>query len=430
MRNPSFLRGIMAQAIKQRSLGQNTLWSLAGHVINGGGRMLLFILAARYFEPEQTGVFFWTLAVATPVVYFFNLELRLSYVTDTSGKYHAGDMLAMRIVSNIAAMSVLSIIAIILAIKDSSLSAALLLMCGLTRGTECFADSFIGVMQKREKMQQAAFSYIMRTAVIISLVITAGLNKWPIWCIPLIWITAVLLINRSYETRVANKLADIKINFNKGILFQIFRESLPLGAFMAIATLNTESGKYFIKAYLTNSDIAYYTIAITIINGTMMTQNGINQGVLRRMSIYHHIDRKQFNTLLLRVLLVATIIMSSVILLFWTSGKQLLSTFIRPEYAENLYDKGPVLMIMLTGGLLIIWAMVTGDAVVACREFNGRMRSMVASLVTNLILCYYLTAVKGMGLSGIAWAFTGSAAVNLAVNIYYLLKVRQQIPEG
>ena len=416
----------MTEGKNKQSLGRNTLWSLAGHTANGGGRMLLFVLAARFFPPEETGVFFWSLAVATPLIYFFNLELRLSYVTDSRGKYSAGDMLGMRIVGNSVAMLLLAGFAAILAHTDGNLTALLLILCGLTRGVECFADSFIGVMQKKEKMHQAAISFMLRTLIVLIMIVIAGYYHWPIWSIPLIWTLAVLVVNRSYELPIARSLADMTIHFDRQRLWQIFRDSLPLGAFMAIATLNTESGKYFIRHYLSNADVAYYSIAITIINGTMMTQNGINQGVLRRLSIYYHVDRCQFMILLYHILATATIIMLAVIGLFWGFGREILSGLIRPEYSENLFDKGPILMIMLWGGLLIIWAMVIGDAVVACREFTGRMTSMVVSLVINLFLCYYLIAVKEMQLAGVAWAFTGSAAANLVVNIYYLVKLMRK----
>ncbi len=415
----------MNNGTNKQSLGKNTLWSLSGHMINGAGRMLLFVLAARFFPPEQTGIFFWSLAVVTPLIYFFNLELRLSYVTDSSGKFSAGDMIGMRLLGNTIAMILITCFALFMGHKAGTLTATLLILCGLTRTTEAIADSFIGVIQKKEKMRQAAISFICRTSIIIVLTILAGYNQWPIWTIPLIWIIAVALVNRCYEAAIARDLADIRVRFDKSRLKQIFRESLPLGTFMAVATLNTEAGKYFIKHYLSNADVAYYSIAITIINGTMMTQNGINQGVLRRLSIFYHVDKKQFLGLFYKVLSGATIIMTSVIWLFWGFGREIIATLVRPEYSQNLFDKGPVLMIMLGGGLLIIWAMVIGDAVVACREFTGRMTSMLVSLVTNLFLCYYLVAVKDMQLTGIAWAFTCSAAANLIVNLYYLVKLME-----
>ncbi|MBN2841689.1 MAG: oligosaccharide flippase family protein [Sedimentisphaerales bacterium] len=397
-----------------------------GHITNGGGRLLLFLLAARFFPADQAGLFFWALAVVTPVVYFLNLELRLSYVTDIHDRNTPGDSLALRITGNIAACAFIVPFAIYIARYDNTLAALLLILCSLTRMTECFADSFIGIMQKKEKMHHAALSYILRTTIIIFLTVIAGLHNWPIWSIPIIWTGTIVVVNLYYERNISSKLADIKIRFKSSILRQLFSESLPLGTFMAIATLTSEAGKYFIKHYLSNAEVAYYSIAITIINGVMMTQNGINQGVLRRLSLYNSTDPDSFRKLLSLMLLISTGIMLSVITIFTLIGREILSWLIKPEYAVYLYDKGPVLLIMLAGGLLMIWAMVIGDAIVACREFTGRMTSMAASLVINVFLCYYLVAVKSMQLSGIAWAFTGSAVVNLAVNIFYLTRVRRK----
>ncbi len=416
----------MSDNLKTNSLRSNTLWSLLGHITNGGGRLLLFLLAARFFPADQAGLFFWALAVVTPVVYFFNMELRLSYVTDILDKNSPGDSLALRIIGNIAALAFITPFAIYIAKYDNKLSALLLLLCSITRMTECYADSFIGIMQKKEKMHHAAISYLLRTSTIICLVVIAGLRNWPIWSIPIIWTATIAMVNLYYERKISINLADIKIRFNTSVLRRLFSESLPLGTFMAIATLTSESGKYFIKHYLSNAEVAYYSIAITIINGVMMTQNGINQGVLRRLSLYNSTDPDSFRKLLSIMLLISTGIMLSVITIFTLIGREILSWLIKPEYVVYLYDKGPVLQIMLGGGMLMIWAMVIGDAIVACREFKGRMASMAASLVLNVVLCYYLVAVNGMQLSGIAWAFTGSAVVNLAVNIFYLIRIRRK----
>ena len=413
----------MPEDTARKSLSRNTLWSLIGHITNGTGRLLLFLLAAKYFDPTQMGIFSWSLAVVTPIIYLFNLELRLSYVTDTAERYSAGDMVAMRLIGNGIALGIIAIIAAFMARYDSGLTALLLILCGLTRGTECFADSYIGILQKNEKMRQAAISYICRTAIVISAVLVVGSYKWPIWTIPLIWTGAVIILNRGYESATVRKIVPIELRFDKKQLRRIFIESVPLGIFMAIASLNAETGKYFIKNALGNSYVAYYTIAIIIVNGCMMTQNGINQGVLQRLSQYYQSNRPKFLKLLAKLLLLSTIFMLAIITIFYLFGRSIIATISQEDYAAALYDNAPVMLIMLLGGLLIVWAMVIGDAVVACREFAGRMTSMMVSLVINFTLCYYLTIIKQMGLTGVAWSFFGSAVANLVVNFIYLVKL-------
>ena len=413
----------MPENITRKSLSTNTLWSLIGHITNGAGRLLLFLLAAKYFDPTQMGVFSWSLAVVTPIVYLFNLELRLSYVTDTDERYTAGDMIAMRMIGNTISICIIAIIAAFMANIDSSLTAILLILCGLTRGTECFADSYIGILQKNEKMWQAAISYICRTIVILASVLIAGLYSWPIWTIPLIWTAAVIILNRGYESAVVKKAAPVNVRFDIKQLKKLFIESAPLGMFMAIASLNSETGKYFIRYAQGDSSVAYFTIAIIIVNGCMMTQNGINQGVLQRLSQYYQNNRAKFLTLLGKMLTLSTVFMLSVLLIFHFCGRTIIAKISQEDYAAALFDNSPIMMIMLVSGMLIVWAMVIGDAVVACREFAGRMTSMLVSLVINFSLCYYLTIVKKMGMPGIAWAFFGSAVANLLVNMLYLAKL-------
>ena len=413
----------MTQDTGRKSLSRNTLWSLIGHIINGTGRMLLFVLAAKYFNAHDVGVFCWCLAVVTPIVYLFNLELRLSYVTDTHERFSAGDMLAMRLIGNTISLIIICVIAAFMAKVDSRLTAMLLILCGLTRGTECFADSYIGILQKNEKMRQAAVSYICRTVIILSFAILAGIYKWPIWTIPLIWTAAVIILNRSYESRVANNIIPLAFRFDTQKLKLLFRESLPLGIFMAIASLNTETGKYFVRYEAGTSEVAYYSIAVIIVNGCMMTQNGINQGVLYRLSQHYQNSKTAYLKLLAKILTLSTAFMLSVILIFHFYGREIVGFISQENYVKSLFDDAPIMLIMLLAGLLIVWAMVIGDAVVACREFAGRMTSMLVSLVINFSLCYYLTIVKKMGMPGVAWAFLGSAAANLLVNIYYIVKL-------
>ncbi len=413
----------MPEHTARKSLSRNTLWSLIGHIINGVGRMLLFVLAAKYFSEHDMGIFSWSLAVVTPIVYLFNLELRLSFVTDTSNRYSAGDMVVMRLIGNTFAIAIISAIAAYMAKYDSALTALLLILCGLTRGTECFADSYIGFLQKNEKMRQAAISYMCRTGLVLGAAMFAGLFGWPIWSIPIIWTTAVIILNRFYEANAVRHIAPISIKFDYHKLKTLFWESLPLGIFMAIASLNTETGKYFIKHELGSSSVAHYTIAVIIVNGCMMTQNGINQGVLYRLSQYYQNNRQQFLKMLGKLLFLSTIFMLFILFVFYQFGQTIIAKISQESYASALFGDSPIMMIMLFGGMLIVWAMVIGDAVVACREFAGRMTSMLVSLVINFTLCYYLTIIKKMGLLGIAWAFWGSAAANLAVNIVYLVKL-------
>jgi O-antigen/teichoic acid export membrane protein len=391
-----------------RSLPHNTAWAATGNVFFAGGRFLVLVLLWKFLPSVQVGQALLALAIVTPLSFFLNLGFRLVIVTDTNNRFAPGYCLTTRLCSNLVLGLVLVSLCGIQYDNWDVEKMAVILLAGAVRAVESWADIYLAVLQKHERMKNVSISQILKVSlVLICAAAFAPLTQKAIW-IFLGWAIAVLVISLFYDRPRAGRFESVSLRWDKHISSQLIRLGFPLGVFITITSFNERVCLYFIEHDFGDQYVAYFSTFLAFIAGLSAVQNGVNQAVLPRLSHYYQQSRKDFIKLLGQVLLGSWAVMGCFLLGVWWHGELILRIVAKSEYAQY----ADVFVVVAAGGCLLFTGMILGDAVVACRRFRSRTLAVALGFIVNILICWFY--IPTYDLSAAAWAMVVSSALTSA----------------
>ena len=402
-------KNIANTAVKKVKLSVNTAWAVLGNLAYVGGRIVIVVLLTRQFASVEVGRILYALAVVTPLSYLINMELRPVFVTDTHNHIKPGHCLASRLVSNTILMAVLLVLCTVQWTDWNWEKCIIILSAGAVRGSESWADVYLGVFQKCERMRLWAVSQISKTVLVLLWVVfmpfwTDNIN----WMLAG-WLAATLLVILLYDRVYAGRLVGVKLRWELTIVKRLICLGFPLGVFVTLAILNQQVAQYFIEHELSYSAVAYYGVFMMYVSGMTTVQNGVNQAILPRLAQYFGKNKRQFLKLLGVVLGASVLVMLVGLIVVGWQGRAILRILNGEEYAEY----APLFFMMICAGCLLLVGMILGDAIIACHRFKSRMVAVGLGLAVNVIVCWRY--VGDYGLKGAVWAAVLSAMVTTLV---------------
>jgi len=397
------------QSRASRSLSGNAAWAVAGNLVYVAGRFLIVVLLTKCFSSDQVGRILYAMAVATPISFLFNMEMRSVYVTDVSERIRPGHGLAIRFGSNLLFFLCLMMLCFWQGSQWGSHKIAYVFLIGGIRAAESFSDAYLGVFQKRERMKYWAVSQSLRTGAVLVCALLVARQGMDIGWFPAGWLVVTLLVLFLYDRPRAGRLQEVGIHWDRAGVERLLRGAFPLGVFVCLSSLNTWVAPYFIAPVLGDAAVAYFAVLMNYVTGAASIQNGINQAILSRLAIYFERDRKAFAVLVLRILGLCWLAMAILFLIIHWRGEWILNVFHKTEYASQ---SGLFSLVIFAGGI-ILTGMIVGDAAVACRRYKCRLLAVVLGVVVNAIVCYEL--LPRYGLRGAAWGAVASSSVIVVV---------------
>lgn len=391
--------------MSNRSLPHNTAWAVGGNLCFAAGRFLIFVLLWKFLPSEQVGRAILALAIVTPLSFFLNMGLRLVLVTDTENRFQPGHCLAIRIASTLILAVALLVICSMQTDRWSVEKMAVILMAGFVRSVENWADIYLAVLQKHERMKYVAISQILKVSMVLACAaVLAPLTEKAVWIL-LGWAVVVLAVGWRYDRPHAEKYESVKLAWDKQVSTELIRLGLPLGIFITITSFNERVSLYFIEHGFNDRYVAYFSTCLAFIAGLSAIQNGANQAVMPRLARYYQKNRTEFVKLLSQVVFPSWIMMACFVSVVAWRGEWILRIVAKPEYAEY----ADVFVVVAVAGCALLTGMILGDAVVACRRFKSRMIAVALGLVVNVLICWRY--IPTYGLSGAAWAMLISSTI-------------------
>jgi len=391
--------------VAERKLTVNTAWAVLGNLAYVGGRIGIVVLLTRNFESVQVGRILYALAVVTPLSYLINMELRSVFVTDTQNRIKAGHCLVSRLVTNSILLLVLLILCGIQWNNWGLGKSAIILLVWAVRGSESWADVYMGVFQKHEQMKRWAISQAVKTVLVLLWVIIMPFWTDNITWMLVGWLSATVLVVWFYDRVRAGRMVPIRTHWEAKIGRQLVGRGFPLGVFVTLAILNQQVAQYFIEHELGYSAVAYYGVFMMYVSGMTTVQNGVNQAILPRLAQYFGKNKLQFLKLLGVVLGVSVSAMLAGLAVVGWQGRAILRILNGEEYAEY----ASLFFMMICAGCLLLVGMILGDAIIACHRFKSRMVAVGLGLTVNVVVCWQY--VGDYGLKGAVWAAMLSAIV-------------------
>ena len=402
------------------SLRHNFSWTLLSNVIYGVSQWATIIALTKIGTPELVGLYTLGIAITNPILLLANLNLRSVQVTDTKGEYNFNDYFTLRIWTSLTGVTL--ILCLSFSHFHVGTTGLIITLVGLNKSLEGVSDIFQGLLQQNERMDQVAWSVILRSLLstffvigilylthnfILSLI---GMILTNFFILFFYDITSVsnILTNRNIESSFQRSL---KFSVNLAKLAKLAIYSLPVGILMMVLSLTLNIPRYFIEQYLGSRELGIFSaISYPAIAGiTFITALG--QSALPRLSRYYtENNRNLFQRLLVKMVgigvILGTIGLASSIL--W--GKVLLSTMYKPEYSEH-----SSVLLWLMGWIATLYVSTfLSYGVSAARYFKTSL--VLSSILVIVMFWACLWLVPKYGMTGAAISLTIGGCVQLLGN--------------
>ncbi|MBN1844855.1 MAG: polysaccharide biosynthesis C-terminal domain-containing protein [Sedimentisphaerales bacterium] len=389
------------------SLSRNTVWAVAGNVILAAGRFGIFVLLWKRLPSGQVGQVLLALAIVTPLSLFLNLGLRLVLVTDAADRVRVGHCLMLRWIGNGLLMVLLAGLCLLAGSAWPAGKIAVVLLAGAVRCAENWADIYLAVLQKHERMKNVTISQVLKVALVLLWTAIWVFFTSRVVVVLIGWCLSVVLVGWLYDRPQAARREPIHLAWDAAVAGRLIRWGIPLGLFITVTSLNERLSLYFLERGGDDRVVAHFGTLLYLLGALATVQNGVNQAILPRLAVYFTRDRRGFLRLLGKILLPSGSALILGVLLVWVRGEWILRMVARPEYARYADLFGLVMI----AGFFLLTGMILGDALLACHRFSSRMLAVLLGLAVNFVLCVLL--IPGHGPAGAAWAILISSVATM-----------------
>ncbi len=356
----------------RRSLLYNTGAAVLGTGAFHFAQLALLVLLAKRAGPDVQGVYLLALAVATPVLLLFGLELRGALVADAAREFALRTYLALRRVLVVLAGGVLLLWLLAYAAGGAAPWAVGLAagVC-LNRLAWTLTEVPWGLEQRHERLDRVAASTAARGVALLLppalLLAACPPRQAPTWAALGVGLGAglSLLLLLAWDRPRAARLEPLGVT-SAAEIARLARRALPLGLVALAVNLCDSVPRWLVAAqpggttHLAHfGSLAYVTLA-----GNLVILQAV-AAASSRLSASYGLDRRAFLHLTARLLLGAALLGGGLLLTVAVCGAWLLRTLFRPEYAAFQ----PEFLIVSGAHALALLTNVLGSATTLMRRF-------------------------------------------------------------
>jgi O-antigen/teichoic acid export membrane protein len=401
------------------SLRANFASTLASNVVLAASQWALLVLITKLGTSELLGAYAFALALVTPIAMFSHLNLRSVLATDVAGHHPFGDYLAVRLATTAIGLAVMAAVA--LAAERGWESAAVIMALGVALSAENVSDVYYGLLQRRERMDQIAYSVTARGILSV-----AGLGA-ALWTTgSLLWAAVALAAVRiglllAYDMPVASAGESME-RTGMGVEAGILRTSLPLGAVLMLIALTSNLPRYAIEQKLGAGALGAFAAVASLMTVGSTAVNALGQAATPRLARYHSAgDRAAFGRLAWQLVGMALLLGAAGVATAVVIGPWFLGWIYRPAYAAY----AGLLVWVMAAGIGTYTAGALGYVITSTRRFAPQAPLHAAVAVSAGIASWLL--VPRWGLSGAALALAIAAVVQIAGDLIILRRALREV---
>ena len=348
--NPSPEQASDADALGSRSLRTNVLYAVGGMGVFHACQFGVVVLLAKFAPPEVLGQLQFSIAVATPVVVFFSLELRGALIADAAGEFTFGTYRTLRFVTmSMAAVVLLGVGAWeYVGERNAAFTIILLGMCA-SKVVLSLAEIGWGLYQKRERLDLMAASACLRGVTMIvafavlvplcyylaqrGVIEPARIAQGAALAI-LTYALASLVILLTFDRRVLAARHDFDPTWTWDAVGRLARQTFPLGVVLVTLHLCNSVPQLVIERQADGKAALghFGALATLTLVGNLLTFQAANAAA-NRLSSYFQFDLPAFGRLAGKLIAMAAAVGGVTLLIMLPFGEWLLRVLYRAEYA-------------------------------------------------------------------------------------------------
>jgi O-antigen/teichoic acid export membrane protein len=412
---------------KTNALRSDFAWMLAGNVLYSACQWSLIAVLAKLGNAEQVGVYAFAVALATPIVYFANLQLRALVATDVRNQFTPGQFLSFRMLSLAAAFAVVAGLALV---QHTPQVTAVVILIGAAQSIESLSDAYYGFMQRFGKIERISWSLFIKgplALVALGVVLyTTGSLVWSV-AASVAARLAVLVLWDSRKALVPPLPEWSGKDWNGVAVRTILRLSLPLGIISMLSALNSSVPRYFVEAHAGAADLGIFSAIASLLSAGQLVVTAFGQAIfvpVARACVDR--DYVRFRTYAGLAAGLGVALGAGAILCSALFGAPLLTKLFRPEYGA----RADLLTRLMIVGMVVFVGSGLGYTMTAARALRPQIPIMAISVVVSGGIAAW--QVPARGLFGAADAALGGAVVQLIGAALILARIdrgMRQAPE-
>lgn len=368
----------------------------------GAGWCLLLVLV-KLGDAATVGVYALGIAIAGPVSVLTNLGLTGALVTETRAGCPYGAYVALRLLSTVLSIFIISCIAICAGYPSAS--RWVIVLIGVSVAFTSIREIFLSIMRRYECMNLSGRSQMV-TAVLCLVAFAATFwatrsLAWAVGALCVVRSCILLLLDVPVARRLVQQFdqAGISPIWSPRMLWGVGWESAPLAAAMTLTSLISNIPRYVLEARAGTEALGHFSaLASLVIAGTLVSSS-LGTAVTPRLALYFVKNRRAYLGLVARLLLMGGVIGLTGVAGAAIFGRPILRIVFKPEYAA--FDREFVLITVHLAIMLLV--SFVNQALVASRAFDRVFWVNLAVCGTSLVFSFWL--IDGSGIMGacLAW---------------------------
>ena len=346
------------------SIFRNFAWMFWGNTIYSLCQWALVVFLAKFGNVEMVGKYSLALAITAPIFMFTNLQLRAVQIADVRNEFKFNTYFSLRVYSSL--LGVFISLGILLLCNYQWETRLTIFIIGVAKGIESVSDIFWGLQQKNERMDFVAKSMLLRGVISVigftSAIYVTGSIVVGSLALTLSWGLVLLFYDISNMKLTGKEPTNEKIfaisrgEYQIDPIMKLIRKTLPLGAALALVSLNANIPRYFVEYYLGEGSLGIFSALLYLMIPGSLILNSMGQSISPQMAkmVYEN-NFSRYRHYLINIVVVGGMISLIALFLSLIWGKEILLAFYTWEYAQQdkllLWIMGAAFLIYLSTGL-------------------------------------------------------------------------------
>lgn len=406
-----------------RKLKSDFTWVLAGNTIYFACQWAIVLALAKLGTAEQVGEYALGMAVAAPLVFFANLQLRSLIASDVAGEFSFSEYSRFRAVS--LALAAVAIVIVTAFMHPGWRRAAIILLVGAVQIFEYIADFYYAWMQKHERMDRLSASLMMKGPLSLAALIAAMyFTRSVVWAVAAL-LAGRLLIFALWDSRL--KSANVHIARGASArswpqMAALLKTALPLGVISMLASLNLNIPRYFLESNTGAAGLGIFSAIASLLSAGNLVVSALGQAIFLPVAkACAASDQSGYRSSVLLASASGGLLGLGGVIVAALFGRQILLILFRPEYAEH----ADVFVVLMIAGTVTFIGSGAGWVMTAARQLKEQIPLLLATGLASAAVSWFL--IPRHGLMGAAEATLAGSIVQVAGSCFILFGIDRRM---
>lgn len=367
-------------------------WTLIGNFSNSFSKWIILIIFINFLTTYDTGLYTFAFALTGPFILFANMRLRIIYVVSELENFN--DYLVTRIITNICAMFIISLIAFIF--YENYLY--IIIMVAFIKSIELISDMLYAVLHRQNKFETIGKILLLKSLVTITAVLISTYLFSNIYISLVIYILVLITLLVIEYVYIKRYFTFKKIEGNE--IKRILYAGVPLGLVQLVTSFTASLPVLFLEKTASIELIAVFSSINYLMVIATMFMSTISQVYL--VNIKNKLELKDYKglrNLIYNKLLKIGILFSFVGILFTSL---LGSIFIEFIYGDVFAQYSGILVI-LSIAILFNFISWIADTVLMAMQYY-KVQPIIAGIVFIIGLITTFLLVSQYSIYGAAYS--------------------------